>query len=653
MIPSTKPSLRFHVIGCALAALLSASHAQTTITYVDGEDKTDPIVLDVANSPVSLSIDAGAATQSGVISEADGPFGITKIGAGMLTLAAENTYTGSTILDGGTLRYTVSNPGVQGLFFGASAGSTNVSALDLSGASLSATGLTVRTASASANTITIGSGRSLDIAGATTIGVGDQSTPTILEVSGEGSLNITGGNFILAPNNASTADSVTVNLSGLSHFTYNDAAAQFRVAGGIPNNTGNRSNGTLTLANTTNTITAAAAIIGGGSSSSGGTATLNLGAGTNVINADTVNIGFNKHTSTVRWLPETTTGTLKIRGTGGTDADRATITIGSRFNSGSAVGPDNVDLNGHEVDILAGALTVGRVDQLSGSATTETANLSFDFGVIDATSLMVGNRSGAVGTAIGNVTVGSTGATTALLKVGTGGFTLTNGASAGTTATLNVNAGGTVETASIIAEGAGSTGTSNVNFNGGTLKAGLSSTTFMQGLNNVRLQAGGVTVDTNGFDITIGQALAHDPALGVAPDGGLKKTGAGNLTLSGANTYTGNTVIEAGTLGISSAFLDDSSSVLITSGALFSLEFTGFDTINMLFFDGAAQSIGTWGSSASGAEFVNDSFFSGTGMLSITAVPEPGTMLTGIACGLTILLLRRRTGVRRRIGDPS
>jgi autotransporter-associated beta strand protein len=45
--------------------------------------------------------------------------------------------------------------------------------------------------------------------------------------------------------------------------------------------------------------------------------------------------------------------------------------------------------------------------------------------------------------------------------------------------------------------------------------------------------------------------LVHDPALGILPDGGLTKAGSGTLTLNSANTYTGPTIVDAGTLIIS------------------------------------------------------------------------------------------------------
>lgn len=63
---------------------------------------------------------------------------------------------------------------------------------------------------------------------------------------------------------------------------------------------------------------------------------------------------------------------------------------------------------------------------------------------------------------------------------------------------------------------------------------------------NLGASAGGI-IDTNGFSVGIPEALANDPGnqgLG----GKLTKLGAGILTLGGVNTYTGNTVVEEGTL---------------------------------------------------------------------------------------------------------
>ncbi|MBR1586737.1 MAG: autotransporter-associated beta strand repeat-containing protein [Kiritimatiellae bacterium] len=66
----------------------------------------------------------------------------------------------------------------------------------------------------------------------------------------------------------------------------------------------------------------------------------------------------------------------------------------------------------------------------------------------------------------------------------------------------------------------------------------------------------GLVVDTsetlNGAPFTMAQAILHDPDCEGA-DGGLVKRGAGLLTLTGANTYTGTTVVEEGILALSGA----------------------------------------------------------------------------------------------------
>ena len=90
--------------------------------------------------------------------------------------------------------------------------------------------------------------------------------------------------------------------------------------------------------------------------------------------------------------------------------------------------------------------------------------------------------------------------------------------------------GGTLSTAAIT-QGTGGTGT--VYFNGGTLQA-TGSGQLLAGLGGAYFQAGGGTINTAGYAVSIGQALGHDPGLGTSLDGGLTKLGAGMLILSGS-----------------------------------------------------------------------------------------------------------------------
>jgi autotransporter-associated beta strand protein len=83
----------------------------------------------------------------------------------------------------------------------------------------------------------------------------------------------------------------------------------------------------------------------------------------------------------------------------------------------------------------------------------------------------------------------------------------------------------------------------------------------------------GLVVDTSetldGAAYTIAQPVLHDPALDVAADGGLVKRGLGTLTLTGANTYTGGTVVEGGVLALSgTGTLGTGSSLSVAGGAI-------------------------------------------------------------------------------------
>ena len=108
-------------------------------------------------------------------------------------------------------------------------------------------------------------------------------------------------------------------------------------------------------------------------------------------------------------------------------------------------------------------------------------------------------------------------------------------------------------------------GTRVFNFNGGTLKAAGNHASFMASgvasAANVRNR--GAIIDTAGFNVTIGQALRHSTIAGDnAADGGLVKMGNGSLTLSGANSYTGPTTINGGTLALSTGgSISNSSSI--------------------------------------------------------------------------------------------
>ncbi len=141
--------------------------------------------------------------------------------------------------------------------------------------------------------------------------------------------------------------------------------------------------------------------------------------------------------------------------------------------------------------------------------------------------------------------------------------------------------------------------------------------------------AGFVDLDGGERTFQIGNGSAETDLTVSVPltNGALKKSGVGTLALTGANSYAGDTTVEAGTLSISSAFLSDVADVYLAAGAVLSLDFNGGpDMIDALFIDGVSQAVGIWGALDSGAQFVSP-LISGTGLLQVTTfvpLPLPG-----------------------------
>ncbi|WP_407174574.1 autotransporter domain-containing protein [Bradyrhizobium sp. STM 3562] len=212
-------------------------------------------------------------------------------------------------------------------------------------------------------------------------------------------------------------------------------------------------------------------------------------------------------------------------------------------------------------------------------------------GTLSALTVFVGQPAGSQGT----VTVsgpGSTLTTTGAMAVGVQGqgmLTISNGAvvtniatslglGAGGTGTLNLNSGGTLQTAGLVVGSIPPTPISSTgvaNFDGGTLRAvppapppTVPPPFFIGGFSTgeLNLLPGGLTIDSNGL------AVATDTTSGFSGVGGLTKEGSGMLTLNAANTYSGPTAVNAGTLqaGIPNAFAPGSA-YTIASGATLDL----------------------------------------------------------------------------------
>jgi autotransporter-associated beta strand protein len=168
--------------------------------------------------------------------------------------------------------------------------------------------------------------------------------------------------------------------------------------------------------------------------------------------------------------------------------------------------------------------------------------------------------------------------------------------------------------------------TATFNFNGGTLfaKSG-SATMFFQGNRGTPytpiqtfVKAGGAIIDDGGNAITIGEPLLHDPALGGAVDGGLSKTNGGRMTLIATNTYTGDTMVLAGTLALTgNGSISTSSNLNVSAGAVLDASGRGDARLTVV----AAQSL------------VGNGAVNGNATIAAGAVLAPGLPLPPVITG--------------------
>ena len=272
----------------------------------------------------------------------------------------------------------------------------------------------------------------------------------------------------------------------------------------------------------------------------------------------------------------------------------------------------------------------------AGGGNSNSFNLSNGAALVSTGGVVVGNDVTSPTPTGGAFNLGNGGASTATATLGASFAQYT--ASAGTVPI----AGGSTVTAFATATSANtwinlfSAGTT-LNINNGRLITGdnvVTGSTLVGG-------AGSVALDGPAYlSVTAG---AQNIATTISGIGSFTKEGAGSLSLSGSNTYSGDTSVLAGTLSIAAASLSDLADVYLSAGSTFNLGYASTDIIDSFFIDGVAQDTGIWGALGSGAAH-QTSLLTGTGTLTVTtsAVPEPTSIALAAMGSLGILALRRR-----------
>ncbi len=541
------------LIGSTLAIANAITLNNSSILSDDSVGGTNTLngslTLTSGSATVAVNDATTDLTLAGVV---DGTGSLVKSGAGNLFLANTNTYSGATTVSAGTL----------------TAGAANA----LSTGDLTVTGV-------------------VDLNGF------NQQVGALSGVGTVTNNSLTGATFTVTPGAPSTFTGTLVGNMGLTKM----GAASLTLNGT------NSYTGVTTVAAGTLTLGTGAALNSSSALNLTGTGTFNLNgntqtfAGLSGVSGTTLNVGSTGGALTIDAANTIFAGSLQ--GTGAFTLNSGTLTLSgtNTYNGTTAIN------NG-------GILRLGASNALNSNNNVTVAS-GGAMNILNTFSNTVGSIQGA-----GNVDIGTgatlvTGNTTStnlsgvlsgagnLTKQGTGTFTL-SGANTTYSGAVNIN-NGTLSIAH--AQGLGNSSGVTVdagttlNINNVSIAAGPTISATGLGGGNGAISATGTAayagnIVLNGASASINSGTGSLELSGqISGAAVFSKIGSGVLTLSGNNTFTGNTTISAGTLrlaGIGNA-IADTVAVQVNAGTTFDLNNKN-ETIGSL--NGAAGSIVSLGS---------------------------------------------------------
>lgn len=608
---------------------------------------------------------------------------LTKLGAGTLQLTGLNDYSGATVVEAGALRLRSGTmPALTALSVGRSGtASMTIGGPGSSNAQVSAT-TTARVAenAGSTGTLTLeGPTASLTLGSYLEVGSG-----------GNGTLNLLGGGRVTTASTAALGvlpgSLGTVSVTGSSGgvgsmlqvgstlFVGYLSTALLNVGSGGTVSAGNLSLGLLAGSSGSFTLSPGGLLnVGGTDGITGGTGTNGTGSSAFVLGGGTLRVVGSALTTSMPFtlsnqsvidtfgFGATLSGALGGSGgfikTGG-----GTLTLGgaNTYSGGTQVFGGNVSVPS-EGGLGSGPLTIfgGSVQSTGNLALDRTVTVDGPGAVLTASGFLQFGGSAPGSLVVRNGGTVSGGGTFALgvLNGANGVATLAGSGSSLTISstlflgylgqgTVVVGAGSTLSAGNVsLGDQAGGSGSFTI---AGTLQLGGANGLAIGGGSGAVALSGGTIrvvgstltsavpitlsgdslIDTNGFDATLSGVLSGP--------GPVRKTGAGTLILSAANTMAGGVTCFVGTVrAIAPASLG--SGPVVLGGGTLDLPFSGTATVFSLNFDGILQVGGTWGSLTSTATN-KTSRITGPGLLEVLTDAQPVTFNPATTAGLGTLL---------------
>jgi autotransporter-associated beta strand protein len=492
-----------------------------------------------------LTVDgSGNSALSGVLGLGTG--GLTKTGAGTLTLSGANTYTGATTIgaaggaSGGTIVLGANNtlPGsAVNLFAGTLDVNTRtdaIGALNLGGGAGGTTAL-----------VTIGNAGLLTLGGDVTYDASNNPNGASITGTGTGTLAL-GANrtFNVGDSSAATNDlTISAIISGAFGITKTGNGVLALSGANTYSGTNNINVGTVRVSANTNLGTGTVSLNGGTLNT---TATMTLGPTSRVLTFGAAGGTLDVNTGTTLTYDGIIAGTGKLTKTG----------TGTFQTGGGAQNSHSGD-----VDILAGTFQITKAGFFGG-----IDNAAEVFVATGATLSMNGNAAytqETIGPLYGGGTVINEGAAAVNFRIDTPAGTNANFSGTITDTANNLNLFKLGDGTQILSGNNSYDGPTVIS--NGVLQIGAGGTTGTLGTGNVTNQAG----------LVFNRAGTYTAANNIAGTGGLTNVGAGTVTLSGSNTWTGPTRVSGGTLVLSNTSggqaAGGTSSIQVDNGATLAL----------------------------------------------------------------------------------